>query len=162
MELTEARPRGVGRFLTLYMIVAVTLFTLYVGLPSVALGYLALMLVIYAAVPVAIIAHESGHALAARACGWKVHIFNFGSGRLRRQFRIGHTLVQVRRYWKGGYVIPTPDQVTNRFPCEAFTVFAAGAVANLLCFLAGLTLFLAFPYAGLLLQLALGIWMLVG
>ena len=57
------------------------------------------------------ILHELGHALMARAFGWRVIEISVGIGRRVAHFQVGETQVDLRLWPLAGHVLPVPRSV---------------------------------------------------
>jgi len=79
--------------------------------------------------------HELGHASVARLLGWRVTDMVVGYGRELVRFRVGATLVRIQLAPIGGYVIPSPRNMS--LPrLKSALIFAAGPGAEVLVVLA--------------------------
>lgn len=74
---------------------------------------------------VLLILHEFGHALVARALGWRVEKVSIGTGKVRREHRILGMPVEFRTIPLSGYAVPRP--VDLHLPrLKHFLIYAAG------------------------------------
>lgn len=79
--------------------------------------------------------HELGHALCARALGWRVLEMVIGYGPEIARFNLGGTLVVVRVIPIEGHVVPTPS-TRDHARLKSALVYAAGPGAELLVIVA--------------------------
>lgn len=69
--------------------------------------------------------HEFGHALTARALGWRVELVSLGFGQVRRKLHILGMKVEIRTLPLSGFVRPRPlDLISPRL--KNFLIYAAG------------------------------------
>jgi len=69
--------------------------------------------------------HEFGHALTARAVGWRVDLVSLGFGQVRRKLRILGMEVEIRTLPLSGFVRPRPlDLISPHL--KNFLIYAAG------------------------------------
>ncbi|MEM8955221.1 MAG: M50 family metallopeptidase [Verrucomicrobiota bacterium] len=59
-----------------------------------------------------LVVHELGHALMARALGWRVDLISLGFGKVRHTFRWWKMPVEIRTIPFSGFVIPRPLNLT--------------------------------------------------
>lgn len=72
-----------------------------------------------------LIIHEFGHALMARAVGWRVDLISLGFGKIRRKLRILNMSVEIRTFPLSGFVRPRPlDLISPQL--KNFLIYAAG------------------------------------
>jgi hypothetical protein len=76
--------------------------------------------------------HEAGHAVVARALGWRVHRLVVGMGKSLAQFRIASIAVEVRIIPVEGFVITTPCDLRSPRLKSALIYFAGPGVELLL------------------------------
>ena len=75
--------------------------------------------------------HEFGHALMARAVGWKVDLISLGFGEVRSRKQILGMPVEFRTFPISGFVLPRPgDLIAPRL--KEFLIYAAGPGIELL------------------------------
>ena len=80
---------------------------------------------------VLLVIHEFGHALMARAVGWRVELISLGFGAIRSRHTILGMPVEFRTIPLSGYVLPRPgDLIAPRL--KEFLVYAAGPGIELL------------------------------
>ncbi|MCB1203440.1 MAG: M50 family metallopeptidase [Verrucomicrobiae bacterium] len=80
---------------------------------------------------VLLVVHEFGHALVARALGWRVEKVSIGTGRVRAEYRLLGLPVEFRTLPLSGYVVPRPLDL--RLPrVKHFLIYAAGPGVELL------------------------------
>jgi membrane-associated protease RseP (regulator of RpoE activity) len=87
-----------------------------------------------------LVLHEAGHALAARALGWRVERVVIGFGAPWRELRIAGTRVELRRLPVEGFVETFPDDGVAR-PLPHAAIYFAGPGVELLLALALLAAF---------------------
>lgn len=78
-----------------------------------------------------LVLHELGHAVAAKALGWRVREIVIGFGRTLWQWQIGETLVKIKLAPVEGYVLPAPAAPRN-LRLKSTLIYAAGPGAELL------------------------------
>lgn len=78
-----------------------------------------------------LVVHELGHALMAKALGWRVREIVIGFGRDLAQWRIGETLVKIKLAPVEGYVLPAPTRPES-VRLKSALIYAAGPGAELL------------------------------
>ncbi|MEM7144578.1 MAG: site-2 protease family protein [Verrucomicrobiota bacterium] len=59
-----------------------------------------------------LVIHELGHALMARALGWRVDLISLGFGKVRHTLRWWNMPVEIRTVPVSGFVIPRPLNLT--------------------------------------------------
>jgi len=84
----------------------------------------------YVSMPLAIVIHEFGHALAGLMVGHRIYLIQLGYGRSLKTFRLGHARVVVGWRQSGGHVVGFPLGAERRWRESVFV--AGGAAANLL------------------------------
>ena len=75
--------------------------------------------------------HEFGHALMARALGWKVELISLGFGRLRKKTTFLGMPLEIRSAPVMGFVAPRPCDL-NYPRLKDFLIYAAGPGIELL------------------------------
>ncbi len=91
---------------------------------------LSILFVALAWVPLLVL-HELGHALAARAVGWRVSEIVIGFGRELARYRFGQTRIRIKAAPLEGYVVPSPVDIRGaRF--KSAWIYAAGPGIELL------------------------------
>jgi hypothetical protein len=78
-----------------------------------------------------LIVHELGHALMAKALGWRVREIVIGFGRTIWQRQIGETRLAVKLAPLEGYVLPAPSD-RERMRLKSSLIYAAGPGAEIL------------------------------
>lgn len=78
-----------------------------------------------------LVVHELGHALMAKALGWRVREIVIGFGRDLWHWRIGETHIKVKLAPVEGYVLPAPAE-SDRVRLKSALIYAAGPGAELL------------------------------
>ncbi len=72
-----------------------------------------------------LVLHEFGHALMARALGWRILLVSIGHGRVRARMTVRSTPIEFRTLPLSGFVLPRPtDLVAPRL--KQFLIYAAG------------------------------------
>lgn len=72
-----------------------------------------------------LVIHEFGHALMARAVGWRVDLISLGFGQIRRKFHFLGMAVEIRTIPLSGFVRPRPlDLISPQL--KNFLIYAAG------------------------------------
>ena len=87
-----------------------------------------------------LIVHELGHALAARALGWRVREIVIGFGRTLWKWQTGETRIKVKLAPIEGYVLPAPVD-DSHVRLKSALVYAAGPGAELAVLLIMIVLF---------------------
>jgi hypothetical protein len=87
-----------------------------------------------------LIVHELGHALAAKAMGWRVREVVIGFGRTLWQWDIGETRIKVKLAPVEGYVLPAPSDA-SAVRLKSALVYAAGPGAEIAVLLLLLAVF---------------------
>jgi hypothetical protein len=77
-----------------------------------------------------LVVHELGHALAARALGWRVREIVIGFGRTLWQWQTGETRIKVKLAPIEGYVLPAPADA-KQVRLKTGLIYAAGPGAEL-------------------------------
>ena len=78
-----------------------------------------------------LVIHEFGHALMARAVGWRVDLISLGFGKIRSRLRILGMDVEIRTFPLSGFVRPRPlDLISPQL--KNFLIYAAGPGVELL------------------------------
>lgn len=84
---------------------------------------------------VLLVIHEFGHALMARAVGWKVDLISLGFGRIRRKTHILGMDIEIRTIPLSGFVRPRPlDLIAPQL--KNFLIYAAGPGIEILLIIA--------------------------
>lgn len=78
-----------------------------------------------------LVLHELGHALVARAVGWRVHEIMLGLGPRLARFELWGVRLTLRLVPAGGYVVPAPRNLRHARVKSAL-IYAAGPLAELL------------------------------
>jgi Zn-dependent protease len=72
-----------------------------------------------------LVIHELGHALMARALGWRVELISLGFGKVRKKLFFHDMPVEIRTVPVSGFVVPRP--LNLRFPqLKNCFIYAAG------------------------------------
>ncbi len=87
-----------------------------------------------------LVVHELGHALAAKAMGWRVREVVIGFGRTLWQWDIGETRIKVKLAPVEGYVLPAPAEA-SAVRLKSALVYAAGPGAEIAVLLLLLAVF---------------------
>lgn len=78
-----------------------------------------------------LIIHEFGHALVAKALGWRVELVSIGTGKLLTTRRIFGMPTEFRAIPLSGFAVPRPtDLIQPQF--KSFLIYAAGPGVELL------------------------------
>ena len=77
-----------------------------------------------------LVVHELGHALVAKALGWRVREIVIGFGRTMWRWQVGETQIKVKLAPIEGYVLPAPT-TTDRARLKSALIYAAGPGAEL-------------------------------
>jgi tetratricopeptide (TPR) repeat protein len=86
--------------------------------------------------------HELGHAVVAKALGWRVREIVIGFGRTLWQWQIGETVIKLKLAPVEGYVLPAPVE-PRKTRLKSALIYAAGPAAE---FLVLIILLLAFGW----------------
>jgi hypothetical protein len=78
-----------------------------------------------------LVVHELGHALMAKALGWRVREIVIGFGRTLWKWQVGETRIKVKLAPIEGYVLPAPADAT-KVRLKSALIYAAGPGAELL------------------------------
>jgi len=78
--------------------------------------------------------HELGHALAARALGWRVDKFVIGWGKILKEFTFAGAKCEFRMYPLTGYVQPRPRNARHAKLKQALIYFAGPGIELALFF----------------------------
>lgn len=78
-----------------------------------------------------LVIHEGGHALMARALGWRVLRVVIGMGRPLARFDVGQTAVELRVIPVEGFTLPVPRNL-HRPRLKSVLIYLAGPLAELL------------------------------
>ena len=84
--------------------------------------------------------HELGHAVAAKALGWRVREIVIGFGRTLWKWQVGETRIKVKLAPVEGYVLPAPVDA-SAVRLKSALVYAAGPGAEIAVLLALLAVF---------------------
>ena len=77
-----------------------------------------------------LVLHEAGHALAAKALGWRVREIVIGFGRTLWQWQVGETRIKIKLAPVEGYVLPAPSEASS-VRLKSALVYAAGPGAEI-------------------------------
>ena len=117
-------------WVTLGVSIAFTLMVALAIFEEFSIGRLGVVLFFVFWVPMLVL-HELGHAVMARALGWKVREIVIGFGRTLWQWRLGETHIKVKLAPIEGYVLPAPIERGN-LRLKSALIYAAGPGAELL------------------------------
>lgn len=78
--------------------------------------------------------HEAGHAIAARACGWKVDRIVIGFGQTLKKLKIAKIPVYIKAFPLSGYVLPRPANLKSP-RLKSTIIYAAGPGIEAVCVL---------------------------
>jgi len=84
-------------------------------------------------VPLLVI-HEFGHALVAKACGWRVERIVLGFGATLKRFHVGGARIDLKMFPISGYVLPRPTHL-RRPQLRNALIYAGGPLLELLAIL---------------------------
>jgi hypothetical protein len=83
-----------------------------------------------AARPITVALHEAGHALVARALGWRIHEVRIGLGEAWKSFHVGRVPVHVTIFPIGGFVRLAPRHL-RQVRWRSAAIYLAGVGAEL-------------------------------
>ena len=136
----DQRPKTPGEARTVAVVGTVLTVLLIAGiLQEFQLENLAVLFLILFWIPMLVV-HELGHALMARALGWRVREIVIGFGQELWHWNIGETHIRVKLAPVEGYVLPAPTG-RDSLRLKSALIYAAGPGAELLILLALLAAF---------------------
>jgi hypothetical protein len=117
----------------------ITLFFLFAVFEEYSTRKLSVVFFILFWIPMLVV-HEAGHALAAKALGWRVREIVIGFGRTLWKWELGETRIKVKLAPVEGYVLPAPAEA-SAVRLKSALVYAAGPGAEIAVLLALVAIF---------------------